>query len=323
VRRFSHRPGHLALVVAPAVLWTVACWFSVFGEDLRSRILVTAPMVAAYAFAIAAELWTGTSRRRWIARGTAIVIGLQGSIFAARFLLTLIAPDTFLAEGAGIAAPFHPAAIIESLVAAIALAFLLVSAANDEVGMQHRLAALVDPLTGVNNRRGFEAEVDALLTRTGRSGGSVVLLLIDLDHFKGINDRWGHPAGDLILQTLAAAVRAELGPGDVVGRLGGDEFGVVLAERRIDQALVVAEQIRRGVAAMTVSTQGSEIGFTISIGAAGSAGTGRSFNDLFHEADVALYRAKANGRNRVEFVPLREVPQTDLSGGKEKMQRVA
>ena len=125
---------------------------------------------------------------------------------------------------------------------AVALAFLLLSAAKDEIGLKHRDAAFVDPLTGVLNRRGFEAEAERMLLRAARDGSSTALLVLDLDHFKAVNDNWGHPVGDLALRAVAKAVAEELRGGDVIGRLGGEEFVIALAGNRTDQAAVLAEQ---------------------------------------------------------------------------------
>ena len=304
-RNFNGRKGNWALVLAPAVIWIVACGLFTFNEQLRLRILVAAPLVAACAFAVASELWRTSSRSLWIARPAAVLLAIHGTIFVWRFFAGVLSDNSHL-EVAGIAGPLHPVALLEALIIAVALGFLLLSAAKEEIGLQHREAALLDPLTGVSNRRGFEAEVRRMLARGARSGTPTALLLLDLDRFKTVNDRFGHPTGDRLLQALTETVTAQLRDGDVLGRLGGDEFAVALNNARIDQALILAERIRRAVAAMRVKNADMEVSFTVSVGVA-SLRDVETLGVLLSEADAALYRAKAHGSNRVEFVRTRHL----------------
>jgi diguanylate cyclase (GGDEF)-like protein len=309
-RHFGGRKGNWALALSPAALWLAACYLSLFGEDLRLRILVASPVVAIAAFAIARELCCAASRSPWIARLAAVLLVLHGSAFAARFLFVAFTVGPHVDPNASIAGPFHPLAILEALVLAVALAFLLLTAAKDEVGLQHRDAALLDPLTGVLNRRGFEAEASRMLYRAGRDGSSTALLLLDLDHFKAVNDNWGHPVGDLALQAVAKAVADVLRGGDVIGRLGGEEFVIALAGNRTDQAAIVAEHVRRAIAALVIHQDKVSFGVTVSIGVAAHRGM-TSLDKLLSHADAALYRAKAAGRNRVELAPTLMMAKTE------------
>lgn len=301
-RHFAGRRGNWALATGPAALWLGASALSIFGEDLRARMLIASPVVAAFAFAIARELWRALPRSPWIARLAAVLLTVHGTAFAARFAFVVLTAGSALDPSSGIAGPFHPIAILEALVLAVALAFLLLSAAKDEIGLRHREAALVDPLTGVLNRRGFEAEAERMLLRAGRDGTSTALLVLDLDYFKAVNDNWGHPVGDLALRAVANTVSAELRGGDVVGRLGGEEFVIALAGNRTDQAAVLAERVRRAVAALPIRGGEGSIDLTVSIGVAAHRGA-TSLDKLMAHADAALYRAKAAGRNRVELAP--------------------
>jgi diguanylate cyclase (GGDEF)-like protein len=138
-----------------------------------------------------------------------------------------------------------------------------------------------------------------MLARAVRDGSSTALLLLDLDHFKTVNDKWGHLAGDAALRQFASTVAAELRGGDLLARLGGEEFAVALADRRTDQAENLAERIRRAVAALRVSAGAADIRLTVSIGVASIRDTD-SLDALLKEADLALYQAKASGRDRVE-----------------------
>ncbi len=268
---------------------------------------------------MAAELWSAPLRRWRIAPLAATLLTLHGVVFVGRFFIALLAPESALA----IAAPLHPLGLLETLAAAVAFSFLLLSVTKEAIGQKHREAALLDPLTGVSNRRGFTEEVGRMLARAVRNGSWTALVLIDLDRFKAVNDGWGHPTGDRLLRAITATMAMVLRPGDVLGRLGGDEFAVALADSRIDQALVLAERVRRAVAALRIESAGGEIRFTVSIGVA-SLREASSLDPLLSEADTALYRAKARGGNRVEFsVERRAEGPRDVPRVAAKMQRVA
>ena len=269
-RYFTNQKGNWALVLAPAVVWLAACPF--FGADIRQRILVAAPLVAAYSFAVAGELWRAGPRRSRVAALATVLLTFHGAVFVTRFLAALLVPGSSSAADVGIAAPLHPIGTLETLAAAIVFAFLLLSVTKEAIGQQHREAALLDPLTGVSNRRGFADEVGRMLARAARNGSWTALILIDLDRFKAVNDGWGHPAGDKLLQALTETTLRVLRPGDVLGRLGGDEFAVALADSRIDQALVLAERVRRAAAAMKIESAYGEIRFTVSAGVASRRG---------------------------------------------------
>jgi diguanylate cyclase (GGDEF)-like protein len=323
VRRLGGKQGSWFVALMPAATWVAALAFLMLdGAGIKTRILASAPVMVGYALGLTFELWRAAPRFRWIARPAAIVLGVHAAIFALRFVMALFGSDSFLVETAIVTGPLSPFAILEMLVVAIAIAFLLLSAAKEEVGMRHRQAALIDPLTGVGNRRGFDSEVERIFADAMRKDGPMALILFDLDHFKEINDNFGHPAGDRILRTLTRTVAAHLRPDDVLGRLGGDEFGILLADTRIEQAQILAERVRRAVAAMVVRTDPT-VRFTVSIGVAGLR-QGESPDILFERADAALYRAKACGRNRVESALGRRLPSGPRAPrAEETMQRVA
>lgn len=157
-----------------------------------------------------------------------------------------------------------------------------------------RSLALTDPLTGVANRRELDHVVDQQVARVRRGAGTLALLMLDLDHFKRLNDTHGHQAGDEVLRRLARTIEQELRAGDLVGRYGGEEFAVVVAGRRPEELAGIAERIRMAIARM-----GGPTPVTVSIGVAWAPAHGLSRTALFSAADEALYAAKAGGRNRV------------------------
>jgi diguanylate cyclase (GGDEF)-like protein len=160
--------------------------------------------------------------------------------------------------------------------------------------------SLIDPLTGIANRAAIEAEAVRAIERAPRAGSVVSLLMLDLDHFKAINDRHGHAAGDRVLCATTNAWQASLRGRDPLGRIGGEEFVVVCADTTLEQALVVAERLREATAALRFDDIDSALRVTVSIGVAQSQRVGDTYEGVLARADAALYRAKQRGRDRVE-----------------------
>ena len=167
-----------------------------------------------------------------------------------------------------------------------------------------KLAGLTDGLTGVHNRRYFESRCLEEVQAARRSGLPLVCLLLDVDHFKRINDTHGHPAGDAVLRYVARLIRAQLRGSDVVARYGGEEFVLLLPGTPLPAALETAERIRRVIAAQTMPVPVPEpLRITVSIGAAAllpGDDPAALAADLVQRADQALYAAKQGGRNRVQ-----------------------
>ena len=161
--------------------------------------------------------------------------------------------------------------------------------------------SLKDPLTGLGNRRQFLSVLERSIETVARSGESVLLLLLDIDHFKKINDTHGHLAGDQVLQAVANCLASCLRPMDTVARYGGEEFAVILPSCRPLFGRAVAERIRQTIASLSIPVSSLlSIQATISIGGAFAPEWVRSTADLWIErADLQLYRAKADGRNQV------------------------
>jgi diguanylate cyclase len=163
--------------------------------------------------------------------------------------------------------------------------------------------AATDALTGLPNRRSFDAAGSALLREAEVSGQHVALLMIDLDHFKQVNDRWGHDVGDRVLCKVAAVIATVIREGDLAARYGGEEIAVLLPDTSAEEAIAVSEQIRRGVSAKVYNLHSGVLGVTVSIGVASRSGDSLSFSELFSAADRALYEAKRQGRNQVAAAP--------------------
>jgi diguanylate cyclase (GGDEF)-like protein len=169
--------------------------------------------------------------------------------------------------------------------------------------------AQTDALTGVLNRRSLIERLDAACVRARARGLPLALLFIDLDHFKQINDSFGHPAGDACLRAIIEPIHAELRQSDVIGRYGGEEFVVLLSGADANAALLIAQRILERVGNVRVLGFGHEIRLTCSIGVATSETLGVWGEQLIASADAAVYQAKRSGRNQVQLaVPLTPVP---------------
>lgn len=160
-----------------------------------------------------------------------------------------------------------------------------------------RRDAAHDALTGLANRRQADARLSSEYARCARHGEPMSVLMADLDHFKCVNDRYGHAAGDVVLAAASDVIAAELRASDIGARYGGEEFLVLLPEAGWEAALHVAERIREGIAALHIPVRDSVIRVTVSIGVA-ELRPGEDIDSLVRRADAALYRAKASGRDR-------------------------
>ena len=159
--------------------------------------------------------------------------------------------------------------------------------------------AMQDDLTGIANRRHFYRQAEAEFAHFHRSKQPLTLLMLDLDHFKRINDQYGHGVGDAVLIRFTQYVSTQIRQEDLLGRVGGEEFAILLRDATIDQAKTIGERIREGVAQLPIFGGDDADRFTVSIGIATAEDADASFDVLFGRADKALYLAKQDGRNRV------------------------
>ncbi len=159
--------------------------------------------------------------------------------------------------------------------------------------------ATADPLTDLYNRRQFLELIEKELARATNHRRPLTLLIVDLDHFKTINDRFGHPTGDIVLKKVALTLRGHAREEFIIARIGGEEFAVVLPEHGIEQAVCFADSLRQAIEAIDLGLPTGPQHVTVSIGAAAWLGGMSITGDLMRAADEQLYRAKQSGRNRV------------------------
>lgn len=165
--------------------------------------------------------------------------------------------------------------------------------------LELRKLATVDSLTGALTRRGFERLAFMEVARSKRNDRPFGCIVFDIDHFKSVNDRYGHAAGDRVLQTVIETCQRELRSADFVGRLGGEEFGIILPETGLDGSSLVAEKVRRRIAETNIECGSAQIKVTASFGVA-TFSDSDTVASLIARADGALYSAKNGGRNRVD-----------------------
>ncbi len=177
----------------------------------------------------------------------------------------------------------------------------------EEVNRRYQELATTDPLTGLRNRRYFQDRLREECARSDRTDQPLSLIMVDLDHFKAVNDRWGHPVGDQVLVHAARLIGGSVRSCDVACRVGGEEFAVLCPGVREDEAFRVAERVRRALAQTPLKVDGQEVTVTASMGLA-SREPDSGTEDLVRRSDLALYQAKAAGRNRVELAPEEAAP---------------
>jgi diguanylate cyclase (GGDEF)-like protein len=289
-RLFHGRRILPSALFAGAWLWFTACQFSVFAQWGDGRIVLSSLIIASYTFLASMELRRERRRTlRWIAVGAPI---LHGLVFLSPIALTLLWPWGTSADG------WFAAFALQTLLYVVGTAFVVVVMANERTTAQYKTAAMTDPLTGLFNRRAFFAAATQMIAQQMRKKKPVSVLAFDLDHFKSVNDRFGHGIGDETLRLFAATASENMRVSDVIGRLGGEEF-VAILPGSIADAMVVGERVRLAFERAGVEISGHRIGATVSIGVAESGPPLAEFGDLLGRADAALYRAKHGGRNRV------------------------
>ena len=161
--------------------------------------------------------------------------------------------------------------------------------------------ASTDPLTALNNRRHFLLKADQEFLRFKRYGTTFAMLMLDLDFFKGVNDTYGHQTGDALLREFARQMRVAFRHSDVLGRIGGEEFSVLLLESSLHRGIEIAERLRQQVEKSPLQLNDIMVPYTVSIGVTTASACDTSLDVIMRRADAALYRAKRNGRNQVEF----------------------
>ena len=170
---------------------------------------------------------------------------------------------------------------------------------RQEIEQELRAMATLDPLTGISNRRHFAEMATREIKTAQRHGRELSVAMLDLDHFKVVNDTYGHAGGDAVLRLAVEVIAGELRSADILGRIGGEEFALLLPETGLATAVGIVERIREKIAEQTFTWDGEDITVTASIGVAIYAPEEPTIDSALARADKGLYTAKENGRNRV------------------------
>ncbi|MDQ0317058.1 GGDEF domain-containing protein [Amorphus orientalis] len=296
--------------------------------DSRTTIIVLAgyfggPVAGLLAAVIAAIFRAGIggigAQPGILAIGIAAGIGLFGYFFMRRpgqpptyralILFSLLSPIPTVAvlllpwelAMSTLAVTLLPTAILRALGVVLLGTIMIHEERRIAAEARVRQLASTDELSGLANRRCFYSELGHELERREISGGSVSVLLVDIDRFKSINDSYGHPRGDDVIRRLADALRRTCRASDLSARIGGEEFAVLLPETGAKPAQELAERIRSTVEQETVATPQGNIHFTVSIGVGTSTPVAPTIETLMNAADSALYAAKQGGRNQIAF----------------------
>jgi diguanylate cyclase (GGDEF)-like protein len=312
-RSFESKPAPVIFVFFGAVVVGLASGFP--GMRAAAGALNLAFGVV-YLLATVLAFWTGRKERlraRWplivltVLHATVLVVGLYSNL------------DGSLAPGEippimSLFGFIH----FESIIFTLGTAVFILALVKERSEVISETAARIDPLTGIANRAAFMESAERIVEQCRRQNAPVSVIMCDLDRFKAVNDTHGHAVGDAVIQKFSEMASDALWPNDVLGRIGGEEFAIVLPGASIETAYIRAERIRLSFAQSCFFLEGHQVNATVSCGASVSVCGEHSLSELLKLSDLALYRAKADGRNRVQRA---DQPKTD--GAETAVIRVA
>jgi diguanylate cyclase (GGDEF)-like protein len=297
-RVFDGRKVSLYLVLLAPAIWTLLCLVPGFAHDDNVGVVVVSTALALFALLTAHEFWSGRDEQLMSRWPSIFVLLAYAAVLLARVPATLLSPtfaDDSLLRGLSFAL-----LTFGTLLFTVVMAFLQLNMTKERTELRHKINSLVDPLSGVANRRAFLDGAAELLIRQEAEREPLAMMLFDLDHFKQVNDRFGHSVGDAVLQTFAGTATATLGTDVLFARIGGEEFASCIAVGDLDEAFAIADRVRRNFAAAAARFGADELLPTVSAGVTLGCDPRVKVLDLLSIVDRALYRAKENGRNRVE-----------------------
>jgi diguanylate cyclase (GGDEF)-like protein len=300
IRQFEERKVHLLWMAGLPIAFLAAA-HSGYVESFDDRLILACTVLATLSVAAGIELSRDGSERlvsRWPA---VILLFATGASYLAWLPLSLTMP---IREASLVfSSSWFPKVILIATLARMALAFVVLAMVKERQELKQRMDALTDPLTGLPNRRAlFEAAERLGEHRKYLKGDPISVLVFDLDHFKKINDTFGHRLGDRVLQLFAETLSEKLATGSILGRLGGEEFAAILPGSNLETAAHTAEAVRTAFETSAAVIDGAAVAGTVSVGAACHDDIDCDLGALFHRADGALYAAKSAGRNRVELI---------------------
>ena len=286
-RRLVSKNGPVAVSIVMALVLAIGFW-----NEGAALLGARAASIVLLGFTINMLLRPRIALLRDAARATAAMLGIVVGLLSLQLLLGLpLFSDQYLR----LAALNHDA----SMVCITLLGFSFVGMYVAETKRRLHEETRVDSLTGLRNRRAFEEIAAREVQLAAREGTPLTLLMMDLDHFKMLNDTWGHAFGDRALRAFGGVLLTVTGSSDSVARLGGEEFAILLPNRSARSALAMAERLRATVEGLHLSEGEELVRFTVSVGLSSLRRSEQTLEAMLRRADRALYQAKRDGRNRV------------------------
>lgn len=298
------------LVPVIALMGGGLTYFSLVAPSLPARIVLGSTVYAGLCLLAVAEF----HRHGGMATMTSRYMMLVFSVFAAAMVMR-IAVNVLFPSGNDLftGGPMEQMTFYNGIVQAILIALGYIILTTERLQQELRAQAALDPLTGIFNRRAFFEAAAGRVAEAVRARQPVSVLAVDLDHFKRINDGYGHSVGDRVLRHFVRTARRELREQDTMARFGGEEFVALLPRVGVSEAESVAERLARRFAETPLLVDARPVEATVSVGVAELDAGGERLEGLLKRADDALYRAKCRGRNQVQ----RAAAPTATAGGRE------
>ncbi|MFQ6574229.1 GGDEF domain-containing protein [Pseudomonas sp. UM16] len=297
MRVFGGRAAHLPGIGVGALIWLLWALTPSFYADLGLRVTLYSLITASYASLSVFELWRNRKCLE-VAYLPALLLNLaHAGFYAVRSVADQGVSLEHALASAGRGTVFFAFMLFESMLYAIAIAYVTLAMVRERTELKFKAAAYADPLTGIGNRRAFMSRGAQRLSECARREAPATLLLCDLDHFKRLNDAYGHQLGDQALIAFAQVASQSIRQDDVFGRIGGEEFACLLSNTDEQEALQVAQRICNSFHGLSTFEPGL---LSVSIGIVTSSAGEHDLSRLLSMADSALYAAKDQGRNRVQ-----------------------
>jgi len=308
MRVFVGREPSLPGIFAGAGIWLILCLIPAFYDAMPVRVVVYSLLAAGYGVLTASEFWRSRKKLEVAYMPALVLTLLHTAFYIVRSVIDKSLPLDQALSGIGDGVRFFSFMLFESMLYVIGIAYVTLAMVKERAELKFKAAAFCDPLTGIGNRRAFMSNGEQLLTHCKRRAEPVALLLCDLDHFKRLNDSFGHPMGDQALIAFSRILTGNLRNHDVFGRIGGEEFACLLKGADEQEAVQVAERIRQAFSRLSLLEPGM---LSVSIGVVTTGESGYELSSLLSQADEALYGAKDHGRNRVQTLRMLYLNLTD------------
>ena len=308
MRVFVGRAPSMPGIVAGAGIWLALCLIPAFYNTMPVRVVAYSLLVVGYGVLTALEFWRSRKCLEVAFLPALLLTVLHTAFYIVRSVIDKSLPLDQALSGIGDGVRFFSFMLFESMLYVIGIGYVTLAMVKERAELRFKAAAFCDPLTGIGNRRAFILHGEQLLADCKSRAEPAALLLCDLDHFKRLNDTYGHPAGDQALIAFSQIMVDNLRKQDVFGRIGGEEFACLLTASDEQTAVQVAERIRKAFSQLSMPEPGL---LSVSIGVVTTLESGYELSRLLSEADEALYGAKHRGRNRVQTLRKMYLSLTD------------